>query len=126
MAQRSSTLFIPDQIIKIMFCSSCQLSDHAQGLSNIYHRISLTIQGLQDDKTALQNRVAELEQLNPMAELQRLREENASLQAKLVKTTKEKTEITRERDVLLRKLNGVKQLIDGPAVPQVYFCFPPA
>jgi hypothetical protein len=121
MAQRSSTLFIPDGIIRFMFCSSCQLSDHAQGLSDIYHRISLTIQGLQDDKTALQNRVAELEQHNTMVELQRLREENASLQAKLAKATKAGTDITRERDILLRKLNGIKQLIDGPAVPQVYF-----
>ncbi|KAI0248838.1 hypothetical protein BJV78DRAFT_1232845 [Lactifluus subvellereus] len=95
-----------------------QLSGYANGLSDIYHRICMTIQRLQDDKTELQNRVEELEQHNPTAELRRLREENASLRAKLATAAKEKTEVTRERDVLLRKLNGVKQLIDGPEVPQ--------
>lgn len=62
----------------------------------------------------------ELEQHNSTAELRRLREENASLRAKLATAAKENTEITRERDVLLRKLNGIKQLIDIPEVPKVY------
>jgi cell shape-determining protein MreC len=45
---------------------------------------------------------------HPTTEAQRLREENATLKAKLATTTKEKSEVTYERDVLLRKLNGVK------------------
>jgi hypothetical protein len=105
----------------VLFCPSHQLSGHAQGLSDIYDRICSTIQQLQGDKTELQKRVGELEQNNPTADLHRLREENADLRAKLATAAREKTEITRERDVLLRKLNGIKQLIDGPAVPQVYF-----
>jgi hypothetical protein len=103
-----------------VFFPSHQLSGYANGLSDIYHRVCTTIQQLQDDKTELQNRVVELEQHNPTAELRRLREENASLRAKLATAAKENAEITRERDVLLRKLNGIKQLVDGREVPQVY------
>ena len=93
-----------------------QLTGHVNGLSGIYERISYTIQDLQDDKVALQNRIEELEQDNPSAEVRRLRDENAVLHARLATTTKEKSEITWERDALLRKLNSIKQLIDGPAV----------
>jgi Mg2+ and Co2+ transporter CorA len=96
-----------------------QLSDHAQGLSDIYDRICSTIRQFQEDNTELQNRVQELEQHDPSAELQRLREENASLRAKLAATAKARSEITRERDALLRKLNAVKQLVEGPSIPQV-------
>jgi len=45
-----------------------------------------------------------------------LREENSALRARLASTSKEKSEITWERDALLRKLNGIKLLVDGPAV----------
>ena len=99
-----------------------QLTGHVHGLSGIYERITNTIQDLQDDKTALQNRIEELEQDNPSAEVRRLRDENAVLRARLATTTKEKSEITWERDALLRKLNSIKQLIDGPAVRPIHPC----
>jgi hypothetical protein len=77
----------------------------------------MAIRRLEDEKSALQKRVKELEQDDhPTAELRRLRDENATLRAILATTAKEKAEITRERDVLLRKLNGVKQLILDPTV----------
>ncbi|KAI0306861.1 hypothetical protein B0F90DRAFT_1813721 [Multifurca ochricompacta] len=91
-----------------------QLSGHAHGLSDIYERISLTIRQLEDEKIVLQKRAEELEQDYLTPDVHRLREENASLRAKLATAVTEKTEITRERDALLRKLNGVKQLIDSP------------
>ncbi|KAH9002462.1 hypothetical protein EDB86DRAFT_3074235 [Lactarius hatsudake] len=91
-----------------------QLSDHAHGLNGVYVRVSRAIQHLEDEKSALQKRVEELER-DPTSEVRRLREENAALRAKLATTTKERKEVTHERDVLLRKLNGVKQLIFDPA-----------
>jgi hypothetical protein len=93
-----------------------QLTGHVNGLSSIYERISYTIRGLQDDKEALQDRIHELEQDNPSAEVRRLRDENTILRARLATAAKEKSEVTWERDALLRKLNGIKQLIDGPGV----------
>jgi hypothetical protein len=54
--------------------------------------------------------------------VRRLRDENAVLRARLATTTKEKSEITWERDALLRKLNSIKQLIDGPAVRPIHPC----
>ncbi|KAF8488475.1 hypothetical protein F5888DRAFT_1799013 [Russula emetica] len=92
-----------------------QLTGQANGLSGIYERIAYTIRELQDDKAALQNRIEELEQGDPSAEVRRLREENSILRARLATSAKEKSEITWERDALLRKLNGIKQLVDGPA-----------
>ncbi|KAH8982799.1 hypothetical protein EDB92DRAFT_1892798 [Lactarius akahatsu] len=93
-----------------------QLSDHAHGLNGVYVRVSRAIQHLEDEKSALQKRVEELERDNhPTSEARRLREENATLRAKLATTAKEKAEVTHERDVLLRKLNGVKQLVFDPA-----------
>ncbi|KAH9042855.1 hypothetical protein EDB84DRAFT_1472754 [Lactarius hengduanensis] len=93
-----------------------QLSDHAHGLNGVYVRVSRAIQRLEDEKSALQKRVEELERNDhPTSEARRLREENATLRAKLATTAKEKTEVTHERDVLLRKLNGVKQLVFDPA-----------
>jgi hypothetical protein len=57
--------------------------------------------------------------------VRRLREENTLLRARLATAAKEKSEIISERDALLRKLNGVKQLLDGPAVRRAYqFCLP--
>ena len=93
-----------------------QLTGHVNGLSSIYERIAYTIRELQDDKTALQNRLEELEQGNPSVELRHLREENSTLRARLATASKEKSEITWERDALLRKLNGIRQLVDGPTV----------
>ena len=93
-----------------------QLTGHANGLSSIYERISYTIRELLDDKAALQGRIEELEQGNPSDEVRRLRDENAILHARLATAAKEKSEVTWERDALLRKVNGIKQLIDGPAV----------
>lgn len=93
-----------------------QLSNHAHGLNGVYERVSRAIQRLEDEKSALQKRVKELERDDhPTSEARRLREENATLRAKLATTAKEKTEVTHERDVLLRKLNGVKQLVFDPA-----------
>ncbi|KAH9062296.1 hypothetical protein EDB87DRAFT_1608401 [Lactarius vividus] len=93
-----------------------QLSDHAHGLSGVYERISGLIQRLEGEKSELQKRVEELERDDhPTSDARRLREENATLRAKLATTAKEKTEVTHERDVLLRKLNGVKQLVFDPA-----------
>lgn len=93
-----------------------QLTGHANGLCGIYERIVYTIRELQDDKAALQNRIEELEQGDTSVEVRRLREENSTLRARLATTAKEKSEITWECEALLRKLNGIKQLIDGPAV----------
>ena len=94
-----------------------QLSGHAHALSGIYERVSLAMQRLEDEKSALRKRVEELERADdPKSEVRRLREENATLKAKLATSAKEKREVTHERDVLLRKLNGVKQLILEPAV----------
>jgi hypothetical protein len=100
-----------------------QLTGHANDLSGIYERISYTIRELQDDKAALQGRIEELEQGNPSDEVRRLRDENAILHARLATATKEKSEVTWERDALLRKVNSIKLLIDGPAVR--LFPFPP-
>ncbi|KAI0298849.1 hypothetical protein BC826DRAFT_85942 [Russula brevipes] len=91
------------------------LTGQVNGLSTIYEHISFAIRQLQDEKTELQNRVDELEQSNPSAEVRRLREENTLLRARLATAAKEKSEVISERDALLRKLNGVKQLLDGPA-----------
>jgi hypothetical protein len=73
---------------------------------------------LQDEKLELQNRVEQLEQDNPSAELRRLREENSTFRARLATAAKEKAEVTRERDTLFRKLHSIRQLIDGLAVRQ--------
>lgn len=126
MAKCSSTHTIPHHVIKKTFSHLAhQLSDHAQGLSDIYDRICSTIRQFQEDKIELQNRVQELEQHDPSTELQRLREENAGFRAKLAAAAKARSEITRERDALLRKLNAVKQLVDGASIPQVcFFCSP--
>jgi predicted nucleic acid-binding Zn-ribbon protein len=93
-----------------------QLTGQANGLSSIYERIAYTIRELQDDKAALQNRIDELEQGDPSVEVRRLREENSTLRARLATAAKEKSEITWECDALLRKLNAIKLLLDGPAV----------
>ena len=94
-----------------------QLSGHAHGLSGIYERISIAIRRLEDEKSALQKRVKELEQNDhPASEVGRLRDENATLRAILATTAKKKLEVTHERDVLLRKLNGVKLLVLDPTV----------
>ena len=93
-----------------------QLTGQANGLSGIYERIAYTIRELQDDKAALLNRIEELEQGDPSAEVRRLREENSTLRARLATAAKEKSEITWECDALLRKLNAIKLLVDGPAV----------
>jgi len=93
-----------------------QLTGQANGLSGIYERIVYTIRELQDDKAALQNRIEELEQGDPSVEVRRLREENSTLRARLATAAKEKSEITWECDALLRKLNGIKMLLDGPTV----------
>ena len=86
-------------------------------MSGIYERISIAIRHLEDEKSALQKRVKELEREDdPTSEAQRLREENATLKAKLATSAIEKMELTHERDVLLRKLNSVKQLVLEPEV----------
>ena len=118
-SQVRSSLQIIHSILIVRFPP--QLSGHAHGLSGIYERISMAIRRLEDEKSALQKRVEELERDdNPTSEARRLREENATLRAKVASTTKEKLEVTRERDVLLRKLNGVKQLILDPTVRRAY------
>lgn len=77
----------------------------------------MAIRRLEDEKSALQKRVEELERGDrPTTEAQHLREENAMLKAKLATTTKEKSEVSHERDVLLRKLHGVRQLVLDPMV----------
>ncbi|KAI9447694.1 hypothetical protein H4582DRAFT_1895690 [Lactarius indigo] len=92
-----------------------RLSDHAQGLSGVYDRVWMAIRRLEDEKSVLQKRVEELERDDhPTSETRRLREENATLRARLATTAKEKTEVTHERDVLLRQLNGVRQLVFDP------------
>jgi hypothetical protein len=93
-----------------------QLTGQVNGLLGIYERIAYTIRELQDDKAALQNRIDELEQGDSSVEVLRLREENSTLRARLATSAKEKSEITWECEALLRKLNGIKLLIDGPAV----------
>lgn len=93
-----------------------QLTSQVNGLSGIYERIAYTIRELQDDKAALQSRIEELEQGDPSVEVHRLREENSTLRARLATAAKEKAEITWECDALLRKLNSIKLLLDGPAV----------
>ncbi len=81
----------------------------------------MAIRRLEDEKLVLRKRVHDLERDDhPASETRHLREENATLRAKLATVAKEKTEVTRERDVLLRRLNGVKQLLDDPAVRRVY------
>jgi hypothetical protein len=93
-----------------------QLSGHAHALSGIYERISMAIQRLEDEKSVLLKRVEELERDDDTtSEARRLREENANLKARLATSAKEKMEVTHERDVLLRTLNGVKQLVLEPA-----------
>jgi hypothetical protein len=100
-----------------------QLTGQANGLSSIYERIAYTIRELQDDKAALQNRIEELEQGDPSVEVRRLREENSTLRARLATAAKEKSEITWECDALLRKLNAIKQLVDGPAAVRSFPSF---
>jgi chromosome segregation ATPase len=95
-----------------------QLTSHVNGLSGIYEHISAAIRRLQDEKIELQNRVEQLEQDNPSAEMRRLREENSILRAKIVTAAKEKSEIIWERDTLFRKLNSIKQLINSSTVRQ--------
>ena len=84
-------------------------------MSEIYERIAFSIRRLLEEKAALQSRLEDLERENASAEVRRLREENSVLRAKLATASKEKSEVTWERDASLRKLNGIKQLIDGPA-----------
>jgi predicted RNase H-like nuclease (RuvC/YqgF family) len=100
-----------------------QLTGQANGLSSIYERIAYTIRELQDDKAALQNRIEELEQGDPSVEVRRLREENSTLRARLATAAKEKSEITWECDALLRKLNAIKLLVDGPAAVRSFPSF---
>jgi len=95
-----------------------QLSGHANDLSTVYERIAFAIQRLQSEKAELQTRIDQLEQDNPSADVRRLRDENSMLRARLATTTRENAEVTRERDALFRKLHGIKQLIDDPAVRQ--------
>ena len=57
-------------------------------------------------------------------EVRRLRDENVVIHARLANAAKENSEVTWKRDALMRKLNGIKQLIDGPAVR--LFPFPPS
>jgi len=95
-----------------------QLSGHANDLSTIYERIAFSIQRLQHEKAELQTRIDQLEQDNPSAGVHRLRDENSMLRARLATTTREKAEVTQERDALFRKLHGIKQLIENPAVCQ--------
>ncbi|KAI9508113.1 hypothetical protein F5148DRAFT_20640 [Russula earlei] len=95
-----------------------QLTVHVNGLSDIYEHISSAIYRLQDEKTRLQNRVEQLEQDDPSAEVRRLHEENSILRALLATAAKEKSEITWERDTLFRKLNTIKQLIDGSTLDE--------
>lgn len=95
-----------------------QLSGHANDLSTVYERIAFAIQRLQSEKAELQTRIDQLEQDNPSADVRRLRDENSMLRARLATTTRERVEVTRERDALFRKLHGIKQLIDDPAVRQ--------
>lgn len=96
-----------------------QLTGQANGLSGIYERIAYTIRELQDDKAALQNRIDELEQGDPSVEVRRLREENSILHARLATAAKEKSEVTRECDALLRKLNAIRLLLDGPTLDAI-------
>ncbi|KAH9985211.1 hypothetical protein BJV74DRAFT_886342 [Russula compacta] len=91
------------------------LTSQADGLSEIYERIAFSIRRLLDEKAALQSRLEDLERENASAQVRRLREENSVLRANLATAAKERSEATWERDALLRKLNGIKQLIDGPA-----------
>jgi hypothetical protein len=100
-----------------------QLTGQVNGLSSIYERIAYTIRGLQDDKAALQNRIEELEQGDPSVEVRRLREENSTLRARLATAAKEKSEISWECEALLRKLNAIKLLLDGPAVRSLPILF---
>ena len=119
MAPYSSTLFTCHSSIQVIHWlpfAFQQLTGQANGLSGIYERIAYTIRELQDDKAALQNRIEELEQGDPSVEVRRLREENSTLRARLATAAKEKAEITWECDALLRKLNSIKLLVDGPAV----------
>ncbi len=103
----------------LVFFAFRKLTSQANGLSNIYDHISYTIRGLQEDNAALQNKIDQLEQGDPSAEVRLLREENSTLRARLASAAKEKSEITWERDALLRKLNGIKLLVDGPEVRPV-------
>jgi hypothetical protein len=81
----------------------------------------MAIQRLEDEKSVLLKRVEELERDDDTtSEARRLREENANLKARLATSAKEKMEVTHERDVLLRTLNGVKQLVLEPAVRRAY------
>ncbi|KAH9972957.1 hypothetical protein BGW80DRAFT_276586 [Lactifluus volemus] len=97
---------------------NARLSDHAQGLSDIYDRICSTIRQFQEDNAELQNRVQELEQHDPSTELQRLREENADLRAKLAAATTTMSEITWERDALLLKVHTIKQVLEKARSPR--------
>jgi hypothetical protein len=86
--------------------------------------MAITIRRLEEEKTELQSRVVQLEQDNPSAEMRRLREENSIFRARLATAAKEKAEVARERDALFRKLYGIKQLIDDPAVRRAQLsCF---
>lgn len=81
----------------------------------------MAIRHLEDEKSALQKRVKELEREDdPSSEARRLRAENATLKAKLATSAIEKMELTHERDVLLSKLNSVKQLVLEPEVHRIY------
>ena len=57
-----------------------------------------------------------LKQGEPSVEVRCLHEENSTLRIRLATAAKEKSEITWECDALLRKLNAIKLLLDGPAV----------
>jgi len=114
---RSSSPRHPNIDVINQFTSN-QLSGHANDLSTVYERIAFAIQRLQSEKAELQTRIDQLEQDNPSADVRRLRDENSMLRARLATTTREKAEVTRERDALFRKLHGIKQLIDDPAVRQ--------
>ena len=95
-----------------------QLTGHVNDLSNIYEHAAFAIRRLHDEKQDLLSRVDQLEQDNPSAEVRRLRDENSILRARLATAAREKAEVIRERDTLFRKLHGIRQLIDGPAVRQ--------
>lgn len=87
-------------------------------MSTVYERIAFAIQRMHSEKAELQTRIDQLEQDNPSADVRRLRDENSILRARLATITREKAEVTRERDALFRKLYGIKQLIDDPPVRQ--------